>query len=271
MIGCDNKGIRERESMGTRAVKFRPCIDLHQGKVKQIVGETLSASHQDVIENFVSEYDSAHYASMFKADQLRGGHVIMLGGGNEEAAKQALRTYPGGLQIGGGITADNAAAYLEAGASHVIVTSYIFRDGELDMNHLRRIVEAVGKDRLVIDLSCKAKDGVWYVVTNQWKTFSSFEVSQDNIRELESYCDEFLVHAVDVEGKRTGIHESLVRHLAGWVTIPTTYAGGARSMADLELFSSIVEGKMDITVGSALDIFGGILPYQDVVAYCRTP
>lgn len=249
-------------------MKFRPCIDLHQGKVKQIVGETLSAANHDVVENFVSEYDSAHYASMFQQDQLRGGHVIMLGGGNEEAAKQALGTYPGGLQIGGGITADNAVSYLEQGASHVIVTSYIFRDGELDMHNLRRIVEAVGKEKLVIDLSCKAKDGVWYVVTNQWKTFSSFEVNQANIRELASYCDEFLVHAVDVEGKRTGIHESLVRHLADWVTIPTTYAGGARSMEDLELFRSIVHGKMDITVGSALDIFGGSLSYKDVVAYC---
>ncbi|SFL43608.1 1-(5-phosphoribosyl)-5-[(5-phosphoribosylamino)methylideneamino] imidazole-4-carboxamide isomerase [Paenibacillus sp. 1_12] len=249
-------------------MKFRPCIDLHQGKVKQIVGETLSAANHDVVENFVSEYDSAHYAAMFKQDQLRGGHVIMLGSGNEQAATQALRTYPGGLQIGGGITADNAVSYLEQGASHVIVTSYIFRDGELDMHNLRRIVEAVGKERLVIDLSCKAKDGVWYVVTNQWKTFSSFEVNHANIRELESYCDEFLVHAVDVEGKRTGIHESLVRHLADWVTIPTTYAGGARSMEDLELFGSIVHGNMDITVGSALDIFGGSLPYKDVVAYC---
>ncbi|NHN28269.1 phosphoribosylformimino-5-aminoimidazole carboxamide ribotide isomerase [Paenibacillus agricola] len=250
-------------------MKFRPCIDLHQGKVKQIVGETLNVSNKQVVENFVSEYDSAHYAAMFKEDQLRGGHVIMLGGGNEAAAQQALRTYPGGLQIGGGITADNAAAYLEAGASHVIVTSYIFRDGELDMGNLRKIVEAVGKERLVIDLSCKEKDGTWFVVTNQWKTFSSFEVSEANIRELEGYCDEFLVHAVDVEGKRTGIHESLVSHLAGWVTIPTTYAGGARSLEDMQLFREISKGNMDITIGSALDIFGGNLSYKDVVSYCK--
>jgi phosphoribosylformimino-5-aminoimidazole carboxamide ribotide isomerase len=249
-------------------VKFRPCIDLHQGKVKQIVGETLDVNTKHVIENFVSDYDSAYYASMFKADGLRGGHVIMLGGGNEEAAKQALRAYPGGLHIGGGITADNAVSYLNEGASHVIVTSYIFRDGKLDMENLSKIVGAVGKDRLVIDLSCKEKDGAWFVVTNQWKTFSSFEVNQANIRELESYCDEFLVHAVDVEGKRTGIHESLVRRLADWVTIPTTYAGGARSMADMELFRAISKGNIDITVGSALDIFGGSLPYEDVVTYC---
>lgn len=250
-------------------MKFRPCIDLHSGKVKQIVGETLNVNPQHVVENFVSEHDSAYYASMFKRDGLTGGHVIMLGGGNEEAALSALREYPGGLQIGGGITADNAAQYLEAGASQVIVTSYIFRDGELNMDNLKRIVSEVGKDKLVIDLSCKQKDGSWHVVTNQWRTFSSFQVNEANLRELESYCSEFLVHAVDVEGKRTGILESLVKQLAYWVTIPTTYAGGARSFEDLELFRRLTDGKLDITIGSALDIFGGNLSYDEVVAYCR--
>ncbi|TCM95710.1 1-(5-phosphoribosyl)-5-[(5-phosphoribosylamino)methylideneamino] imidazole-4-carboxamide isomerase [Paenibacillus sp. BK033] len=249
-------------------MKFRPCIDLHSGKVKQIVGETLDANPGRVVENFVSEHDSAYYASMFKRDALTGGHVIMLGGGNEEAALSALREYPGGLQIGGGITADNAAKYLEAGASHIIVTSYIFRDGELNMDNLKRIVSEVGKDKLVIDLSCKQKDGSWYVVTNQWRTFSSFQVNEANLRELESYCSEFLVHAVDVEGKRTGILESLVKQLADGVTIPTTYAGGARSLEDLELFRRLTDGKLDITIGSALDIFGGNLSYDEVVAYC---
>jgi len=249
-------------------MKFRPCIDLHNGKVKQIVGETLNHNPQDVVENFVSEHDSAYYASMFKRDKLTGGHVIMLGGGNEEAALSALREYPGGLQIGGGIHADNAAQYLEQGASQVIVTSYIFRDGELDMNNLQRIVSEVGKERLVIDLSCKQKDGKWHVVTNQWRTFSSFEVNEANLRELASYCSEFLVHAVDVEGKRTGILESLVSQLAEWTTIPTTYAGGARSFEDLALFNRLTGGKLDITIGSALDIFGGNLSYEEVVAYC---
>lgn len=249
-------------------MNFRPCIDLHQGKVKQIVGETLNGQ-RPVIENFVSDLSSAHYADMFRQDGLRGGHVIMLGGGNEEAAMQALQAYPGGLQIGGGITADNAARYLEQGASHVVVTSYIFQDGELNRDHLHKIVAEVGKDKLVIDLSCKEKDGKWFVVTNQWKTFSSFEVQRSHLQELESYCDEFLVHAVDVEGKRTGIHKQLIEHLADCVTIPTTYAGGARSLDDLELFHRLSRGKLDITIGSALDIFGGSLPYRQVVDYCR--
>ncbi|MCS7459246.1 phosphoribosylformimino-5-aminoimidazole carboxamide ribotide isomerase [Paenibacillus doosanensis] len=249
-------------------MQFRPCIDLHQGKVKQIVGETLNTGNLGVVENFVSEHDSSHYAAMFRRDGLRGGHVIMLGGGNEEAAVRALSAYEGGLQIGGGITADNADFYLEQGASHVIVTSYIFRDGELNIDNLNRMVDKVGKERLVIDLSCKEKDGKWFVVTNQWKTFSSFEVSPDNIRYLERFCDEFLVHAVDVEGKQSGIQESLVRHLSQHVSIPTTYAGGARSMDDLTLFRDLCGGRLDITIGSALDIFGGKLPYRDVVAYC---
>jgi phosphoribosylformimino-5-aminoimidazole carboxamide ribotide isomerase len=250
-------------------LKFRPCIDLHQGKVKQIVGETLNQDHQAVQENFVSELASSHYANQFRKDELSGGHVIMLGKGNEAAAIEALHTYPGGLQIGGGITADNAAHYLDHGASHVIVTSYIFQNGELQEEHLRNIVSAIGKERLVIDVSCKERDGKWFVVTNQWKTFSRFELNPSNIAYLETYCDEFLIHAVDVEGKRTGIQEKLASQLAEWVHIPTTYAGGARSIADLERFRMITDGKLDITIGSALDLFGGSLPYEDVLSYMR--
>ncbi|MBP1989807.1 phosphoribosylformimino-5-aminoimidazole carboxamide ribotide isomerase [Paenibacillus eucommiae] len=247
-------------------MKFRPCIDLHDGKVKQIVGETLNT---EIIENFVSEQDSSYYAALFQKDELTGGHVIMLGPGNEAAAVAALQQYPGGLQIGGGITADNAAHYLEQGGSHVIVTSYIFRDGRLDEEHLAQIVSEAGKERLVIDLSCKEKDGKWYVVTNQWKQFSDFEVNQDNIRYLEQYCDEFLVHAVDVEGKQSGIQQSLVSALAEWVSIPTTYAGGARSIADMDQFQKLSGGKLDLTIGSALDIFGGKLSYAEVVKYSK--
>jgi phosphoribosylformimino-5-aminoimidazole carboxamide ribotide isomerase len=248
-------------------VKFRPCIDLHDGKVKQIVGETLTEGV--IVENFVSTYDSAYYAKLFKRDGLTGGHVIMLGPGNEKAAITALNRYRDGLQIGGGIKADNASRYLEQGATHVIVTSYIFRDGRLDEDNLSRIVSEVGKDKLVIDLSCKQKNGKWYVVTNQWKLFSDFEVNADNIRYLEQYCDEFLVHAVDVEGKQSGIQQSLVTALAKWTSIPTTYAGGARSIADMELFRDLSGDKLDLTIGSALDIFGGSLSYKDVVRFGR--
>lgn len=248
-------------------MKFRPCIDIHQGKVKQIVGETLSATNEGVVENFVSDREPAYYSELFRSDGLTGGHVIMLGGGNAQAAEQALAGYPGGLQIGGGITADSAPGWLEKGASHVIVTSYVFQDGRLRQDNLDRIVSAVGKDKLVIDLSCKERDGKWYVVTNGWTTFSDFELNEANICSLESYCDEFLIHAVDVEGKRGGVLAKLVEKLADWTVIPTTYAGGARSLDDLELFYRLTEGKLDITVGSALDIFGGQLPYRDVVAY----
>jgi phosphoribosylformimino-5-aminoimidazole carboxamide ribotide isomerase len=251
-------------------VKFRPCIDLHQGKVKQIVGETLQPDGSRIVENFVSEHTPGYYASMYREDGLQGGHVIMLGGGNEEAAAEALRAYPGGLQIGGGIRAENAESYLELGASHLIVTSYIFQDGKLNWEHLETIAAKVGPERLVIDLSCKERDGKYYVVTNQWRTFSDFEVNASGIARLEPYCDEFLIHAVDVEGKRQGVQERLAAQLAEWTAIPTTYAGGARSLDDLEQFRNITGGRLDITIGSALDIFGGELPYRDVLAFCRS-
>lgn len=250
-------------------MKFRPCIDIHQGKVKQIVGDTLTLDNRKVVENFVSEHDSDYYAAMFKEDNLTGGHVIMLGDGNHDTAIRALKEYPNGLQIGGGITAENASEYLENGASHVIVTSYIFNNGELNKERLEALVKEVGKERLVIDLSCKEKDGKWFVVTNKWTTFTNFEINAASIKEIEGYCDELLIHAVDVEGKRTGIQETLAKQLASWVSIPTTYAGGVRSISDLEAFRQLTDGKLDLTIGSALDIFGGNLPYKQVVDYCR--
>ncbi|WP_042478107.1 phosphoribosylformimino-5-aminoimidazole carboxamide ribotide isomerase [Bacillus ndiopicus] len=250
-------------------MEFRPCIDLHDGKVKQIVGSTLGYANKNVVENFVSEYDAGYFARMFQQDHLTGGHVIMLGSGNEDAALQALQTYPNALQIGGGITAQNAARFIEAGASHVIVTSYIFHDGTLDLARLNELVAVVGKEHLVIDLSCRSRAGKWFVVTDKWTKFSDFEVNAESIQMIESYCDELLIHAVDVEGKRGGMQEELVRDLARWTTIPTTYAGGIRSLADLQKFEAITEGKLHITIGSALDIFGGSLAYTDVVQYCK--
>jgi phosphoribosylformimino-5-aminoimidazole carboxamide ribotide isomerase len=248
-------------------VKFRPCIDLHSGKVKQIVGETLTGDSRGLVENFVSDRNAAYYATLFKKDGLTGGHVIMLGSGNEAAALQALHAYPGGLQIGGGITPENAGFYLEQGASHVIVTSYVFCDGAFSEPNLAKMVAATGKDRLVLDLSCRNRDGVYYVVTDRWQKFTSFAVTAANLAALSAYCDEFLIHGVDVEGKQQGILSDLVTALGNWATIPTTYAGGARTLADLDLVDRLGQGKIDLTIGSALDIFGGSLAYREVAHY----
>lgn len=252
-----------------KLVEFRPCIDLHDGKVKQIVGSTLGYADQEVIENFISEYEPSYYANMFAKDQLVGGHVIMLGSGNEQAALAALTAYPEGLQVGGGITTENAKKYIDAGASHVIVTSFIFHDGQLDVNRLEQLVELIGKKHLVIDLSCRMRDGKWFVVTDKWTKFSDFEVNPKNISYIEEFCDELLIHAVDVEGKKGGMQESLVRDLAAWTSIPTTYAGGVRSLEDLDKFKAISNGKLHVTIGSSLSIFGGDLPYAEVVNYCK--
>ena len=249
-------------------MEFRPCIDLHDGQVKQIVGSTLGHQDESVVENFISENDSAYFANMFKNDGLTGGHVIMLGSGNEEAALLALQTYPNGLQVGGGITAKNAKKYIDAGASHIIVTSYIFHDGQLDMERLEKLIAAVGKEHIVIDLSCRKRDGKWFVVTDKWTKFSDFEVNETSIPYIEQFCDELLIHAVDVEGKRRGMQEELVQDLAKWTTIPTTYAGGVRSLEDLQKFKDLSNGKLHVTIGSALDIFGGDLSYHEVVGFC---
>lgn len=250
-------------------MQFRPCIDLHEGKVKQIVGSTLGHADKAVVENFISEHSPSYFAKMFQRDKLTGGHVIMLGSGNEAAALEALQAYPNGLQVGGGITADNARKYIDAGASHVIVTSYIFHDGQLDIERLQALTDAVGKQHIVIDLSCRSKDGKWFVVTDKWTKFSDFEVNAASIQMIEKYCDELLIHAVDVEGKRSGMQEQLVQDLANWTSIPTTYAGGVRSLDDLKKFEHIGQGKLHVTIGSALSIFGGDLPYEHVVSYCK--
>jgi phosphoribosylformimino-5-aminoimidazole carboxamide ribotide isomerase len=251
-------------------MRFRPCIDLHHGQVKQIVGSTLS--DQSAVQpetNFVSGRPASYYAELYRRDQLTGGHVIMLGPGNEIAAKSALEAYPGGLQIGGGITAENAVSWLETGAAKVIVTSHVFRDGLIDWPRLRALVQLIGRDRLVLDLSCRRRQDEYLIVTDRWQKFTNVVVNEANLARLSACCAELLVHAVDVEGKQAGIDVELIRRLHAAQKVPITYAGGVRSLADMDLIDSLGDGQVDATVGSALDIFGGVLPYADVVAYDR--
>ena len=244
-------------------MKFRPCIDLHNGKVKQIVGGSLG--DDGAVENFVSERNAAYYAGMYKQDGLTGGHIIMLGPGNEEEALNALRAYPGGMQAGGGINPDNACRYLDAGASHVIVTSYVFKNGRFDFDNLEKMIKRTGRERLVIDLSCRIRDNMYFVVTERWQNFTDFEINRLNIQRLEDYCDEFLVHAVDVEGFKNGVDTKLVGILEASVSRPVTYAGGVKDVDDVERVFRIGKGKIDLTIGSALDIFGGDIPYAEVI------
>ena len=247
---------------------FRPCIDLHEGKVKQIVGGSLQDSGAGLRTNFVSERPASWFAELYRRDQLTGGHVIQLGAGNEAAAREALAAYPGGLHLGGGVNLDNARGWLDAGASHVIVTSWVFRDGQLDFDRVRALVKAIGKERLVLDLSCRQRDGDYWVVTDRWQKFTEFKVNQDALARLAVYCAEFLVHAVDVEGLCQGVDLTLVEHLARWSPIPVTYAGGARALADLEEVTWASSGRVHLTIGSALDIFGGNgVRYEDAVAF----
>lgn len=248
---------------------FRPCIDLHEGKVKQIVGGTLVEDPARLQTNFVSDKDAAWYAALYRRDGLQGGHVIMLGPGNEAAARAALAAYPGGLQIGGGITADNASDWLDAGASHVIVTSWVFREGRLDMERLAALERRVGRNRLVLDLSCGRRGDRYFVVTDRWQRFTDLALSAETLQKLAPHCAEFLIHAVDVEGRRCGVDRELVGRLAEWTPLPTTYAGGARSLADLEEVTRLGRGRIDLTIGSALDIFGGDVPYAECVAFNR--
>jgi len=247
---------------------FRPCIDLHEGRVKQIVGGTLDTP--GLHTNFISEKPSSWFAELYRRDQLHGGHVILLGPGNDPAALEALRAYPGGLQLGGGVTIDNASRYLDAGASQVIVTSWVFRDGQIDWDRLKKLVAAIGKNRLVLDLSCRKRNGQYFVVTNRWQSFTTTVLSKETLASFASYCVEFLIHAVDVEGLCRGIDHELVAQLAEWAVLPATYAGGAKSLADLEEVTRVSGNRIDLTIGSALDIFGGTgVRYEDCIAFNR--
>lgn len=256
-------------------MEFRPCIDIHNGRVKQIVGGSLKDKDNQAEENFVSQMDGAFYANMYKKAGIRGGHIILLNPVTSEyyeatraQALLALHSYPGGLQIGGGITADNAAQFIEAGASHVIVTSYVFNNGRIDYNNLEKLVDAVGKSHLVLDLSCRKKDDSYYIVTDRWQKFTDEVITEELLDELSRYCDEFLIHAVDVEGKASGIEKELVSLLGDWGKIPLTYAGGVHSFEDLRLIKKLGHNRVNVTIGSALDLFGGSMKFEDVIAFC---
>jgi len=241
--------------LGAVVTLFRPCIDLHQGQVKQIVGGSLN--DEGAQTNFVSSYDAEYYAGLYHQHGLTGGHVIALGPGNEDQVLKAIGAWPGGLQFGGGVNDTNAASYLEAGASHVIVTSYLFEGGQFSWERLDKIKQEVGLERLVLDLSCRQTDKGWQIATNRWQTVTDTVIDQSTLVELEKHCAEFLVHAADVEGLQGGIDERLVTRLGEWCDIPVTYAGGARSLDDLVLVNELSSGKVDLTIGSALNIFGG--------------
>lgn len=244
-------------------MRFRPCIDLRNGQVVQIVGSTLTTAGEPET-NFVAQDPAAAFARRYRDDALPGGHVIALGAGNDAAALSALSAFPGGMQFGGGVLPENAARYLDAGASHVIVTSFLFVDGRFDADRLRAIARAVGRQRLVIDLSCRWRHDDFWVVSERWQRFTDLRVEARTLAGLAEHCAEFLVHGVDVEGKRSGIELDLVQLLGSVAECPVTYAGGVRSLADLDTIARVGNGRVDASIGSALDLFGGSLRYDDV-------
>ncbi|KAI1457113.1 Phosphoribosylformimino-5-aminoimidazole carboxamide ribotide isomerase [Annulohypoxylon moriforme] len=251
--------------------RFRPCIDLHAGQVKQIVGGTLDNSTAELKTNYVSKHSAGHFANLYREHELEGAHVIMLGPGNEAAATEALAAWPGHLQVGGGINDQNADKWMKLGASKVIITSFLFPEGKFSQVRLDAVLAALGgqKEHLVIDLSCRRRgDDKWFVAMNKWQTITDMEVNQESIKSLEPYCSEFLVHAADNEGLQKGIDERLVQRLAEWCSIPVTYAGGGRNLDDLELVKKLSNGKIDLTIGSALDCFGGTgVKFDDCVEW----
>lgn len=262
-------------------MEFRPCIDIHNGKVKQIVGGTLCEAEEKEKElrvkvNFVAEQEADYYANLYKKKKLKGGHIILLNPEGspayeetKEQALKALASYPGGMQVGGGITPSNAESLLQAGASHVVVTSYVFREGRIDFERLQMMSRCVGREHLVLDLSCRKRDGHYKIMTDRWQKEAKEIVNGDLLDELSEYCDEFLVHAVDVEGKAQGIESELVALLGRWGKKPITYAGGVHNFDDLDLIGDLGQGRVNITVGSALDIFGGSLELDGIVKKCR--
>lgn len=255
-------------------MKFRPCIDIHNGKVKQIVGGSLKDQGDQAKENFVSDQDGAFFANLYKKNNLSGGHIILLNPKDSpyyEATKAqallALQTFPKGMQIGGGITKENAAFFLEKGASKVIVTSYVFQKGEIHYDNLRALVSEIGKEHLVLDLSCRKKEGNYYIVTDRWQNYTNVILNEKSLDHLSEFCNEFLVHAVDVEGKASGIETEVAALLGNWGKYEITYAGGIHTYEDLKLLKKLGKGKIDFTIGSALDLFGGTLEFDKIVQW----
>lgn len=253
-------------------MKFRPCIDIHNGAVKQIVGGSLQDTGNQAKNNFVSEFDGGFYADLYRRDGLSGGHIIILNKEGTEyyeedvaQAKKALDAFPGGLQIGGGIHQQNAEKFLDLGATHVIVTSYVFRQGRVDYDRLEALSRQIGKKHLVLDLSCRYIEDDYYIVTDRWQKVTQEHMTKETLEKLSRYCDEFLVHAVDVEGKASGVEKEVVRRLGEYQGLPVTYAGGIHEMEDIRWIKKAGNGKVDYTVGSALDLFGGNIPYRQLL------
>ncbi len=255
-------------------MKFRPCIDIHNGIVKQIVGGSLNKDSSKAKENFVSKQSAKHYAKKYKKDGLTGGHIIMLNSldspayeSTKKEAMKALKAYPNAMQVGGGINDRTAAQFIKAGATHVIVTSFVFFEGRIKYENLKKLEAAVGADKIVLDLSCRKKGDDYYVVTDRWQNFTEEKVEPALFEKLDDYCDEFLVHGVDSEGKKSGMDAELVEILASYDGKPITYAGGISKLEQIEELNEASGGKLDFTIGSALDIFGGNLAYEDVKKY----
>ncbi|PVH24623.1 phosphoribosylformimino-5-aminoimidazole carboxamide ribotide isomerase [Sphingobacterium corticibacter] len=249
-------------------MNFRPCIDVFKAKVVQLIGTSLfGGDERTIIKHFESEYSPAYYAKLFKEDDLKGGHILSLGSGNNDVVIEALSAFSGGMKYGGGVTAENAHVYLDAGATHVIVNSYVFNNGEINYSNLDSLVKSIGKDKLVLDMSCRKRNGEYYIVTNLWEKFTNVRINKQSLLEISGYCDEIIVHGVDSEGRKQGLESDLVKILAEHTPIKTVYAGGISSISDLNLIKELGNEKIDPCIGTALSIYGGNLPYQDVVQW----
>lgn len=255
-------------------MKFRPCIDIHNGQVKQIVGGSLTDSGDRASENFVAAQDASFFAKLYEKHNLKGGHIILLNGKDSpyyEVTKAqaigALKIYPKGMQIGGGINDENAYEYLEYGADKVIVTSFVFKNGQISHENLEKLVKAVGRENLVLDLSCRKKEGQYYIVTDRWQKYTDVVLDNDSLNYFADNCSEFLIHAVDVEGKAAGIEEDVAALLGNWGKLSMTYAGGIHTYEDLDKLKTLGKEKLDFTIGSALDLFGGKLEFEKIIKF----